>query len=62
MYAQPCPTLCDPTDCSPPGSSIYGIFGARKMEWVVPPPGDFLDPEVECEFPVSCIERCVLYH
>ena len=24
--AQPCPTLCDPVDCSPPGSSIHGIL------------------------------------
>ena len=35
VCAQPCPTLCDPTDCSPPGSSVHGIFQARKMEWVV---------------------------
>ena len=27
------PTLCDPTDCSPPGSSIHGIFQARVLEW-----------------------------
>ena len=32
--AQSCPTLCDPMDCSPPGSSIYGIFQARILEWV----------------------------
>ena len=30
---QPCPTLCDPMDCSPPGSSIHGIFQARVLEW-----------------------------
>ena len=30
---QSCPTLCDPTDCSPPGSSIHGIFQARVLEW-----------------------------
>ena len=28
-----CPTLCDPMDCSPPGSSIHGIFQARILEW-----------------------------
>ena len=28
------PTLCDPKDCSPPGSSIHGIFQARILEWV----------------------------
>ena len=38
--AQLCPTLCDPTDCSPPGSSVHGIFPAKILEWVAfPPPG-----------------------
>ena len=27
------PTLCDPMDCSPPGSSIHGIFQARVLVW-----------------------------
>ena len=31
--AQSCPTLSDPMDCSPPGSSIHGIFQARVQEW-----------------------------
>ena len=31
--AQSCPTLCDLMDCSPPGSSIHGIFQARVLEW-----------------------------
>ena len=31
--AQPCPTLRDPMDCSPPGSSIHGIFQATLLEW-----------------------------
>ena len=31
--AQSCPTLCDPMDCSPPGSSVHGIFQARVLEW-----------------------------
>ena len=30
---QLCPTLCDPMDCSPSGSSIHGIFQARVLEW-----------------------------
>ena len=40
---QPCPTLCDPMDCSPPGSSVHGIFQARVLEWVAisPPRGIF---------------------
>ena len=32
--AQSCPTPSDPMDCSPPGSSIHGIFQARVLEWV----------------------------
>ena len=31
---QSCPTLSDPVDCSPPGSSVHGIFQARILEWV----------------------------
>ena len=31
---QLCPTLCDPMDCSLPGSSVCGIFQARVLEWV----------------------------
>ena len=29
-----CPTLCDPTDGSPPGSPVPGILQARALEWV----------------------------
>ena len=29
-----CPTLCDPMDCSPPGSSVRGILQTRILEWV----------------------------
>ena len=32
--AQSCPTLCDPVDCSPTGSSVHGILQARILEWV----------------------------
>ena len=32
--SQSCPTFCDPMDCSLPGSSVYGIFQARVLEWV----------------------------
>ena len=31
--AQSCLTLCDPMDCSLPGSSVRGIFQARVLEW-----------------------------
>ena len=32
--SQSCPTLCDPVDCSFPGSSVHGILRARILEWV----------------------------
>ena len=31
---QSCPTLCDPIDISPPGTSVPGILQARVLEWV----------------------------
>ena len=49
MCAQSCPTLCDPMDCSPPGSSDLGIFQART-HWSglpFPPPGDLPNPGIE---------------
>ena len=37
LVTQSCPTLCDPMDCSPPGSSLPGILQARIPEWVAMP-------------------------
>ena len=34
LVAKLCPTLCDPMDCSPPGSSVHGTFQGRILEWV----------------------------
>ena len=48
---QSCPTLSDPMDCSPPGSSIHGIFQARVLEWGAIAFSD-----------VSCSGRQILYH
>ena len=45
---QLCPTLCDPRDCGPPGTSVHGILKARIPEWVaLPPPGDLPNPRIE---------------
>ena len=33
LITQSCPTLCDPMDYSPPGSSVHGILQARVLEW-----------------------------
>ena len=32
LVAQSCPTLCDPTNCSPPGSPVHGILQAKILE------------------------------
>ena len=34
IVSQSCPTLCNPVDCSPPGSSVHGILWARILQWV----------------------------
>ena len=33
LVSQSCPTLCNPKDCSPPGSSVHRILQARILEW-----------------------------
>ena len=48
LVTQLCLTLCDPRDCSLPGSSVHGNLQARTLEWVAcPPPGDLPDPGIE---------------
>ena len=55
MYAkllQLCPTLCDPVDCSPSGSSVHGFLQAKILEWVsFSPPGDLPNPGVKPRSP-----------
>ena len=47
-----CPTLCDPIDGSPPGSSVHGILQARILEWVtIPSPGELPNLEIELMSP-----------
>ena len=64
LVAQPCPTLCDPMDCSPPGSSVHGILQARILEWVAMPSSrDLPDWGVEpVSHYVSWVGRQALYH
>ena len=58
------PTLCNPMDCSPPGSSVHGILQARTLKWVaVPSSKGSSQPRdrthISC---FSCTGRWVLYH
>ena len=60
LFAQLSPTLCDPTDCSPPGSSVHGISQPRTMEWVAIPfsrASSWRDQTC-----ISCLGRQILYH
>ena len=51
---QSCSTLCNPKDCSPPGSSVHGILQAGILEWVAMPfPRDLPDPGIKPWFPPS---------
>ena len=59
VHAQSCPTLCNPMDCSPPGSSVLGISQARILEWVAISSlkGSSLPRD---QTYVSCIDRQIL--
>ena len=62
--AQSCPTLCNPMDCSPLGSSIHWIFQVGILEWVaISSPKAVSQPRdrthVSC---ASCISRCIFYY
>ena len=64
---QLCPTLCNPMDCSPSGSSVHGIFQARILEWVAissarGSPGPRDQTSVFCISWVSCTDRQNFYH
>ena len=60
-----CPTFCNPTDCSPPGSPVYGILQATVLEWVAKPSSrDLPHPGIGTASLalISCIGRRILYH
>ena len=61
---QSCPTLCDPIDCSPPGSSVRRILQARILEWVVMPSsrGSSRPRDRTYVSYMSCIGWQVLYY
>ena len=63
FVAQLCPTLCDPMNCGPPGSSAHGILQARVLEWVAMPSsrGSSQPRDQTLISYVSCIVRWVLY-
>ena len=61
--AQSCPTLCDPIDCSPLGSYVYGIFQAMILEWVaISFSRESSQHREHASLCISCIGRQVLYH
>ena len=58
---QSCLTLCDPIDCSLPGSSVHGIFQAIVLEWVAISfsRGSAQPRDQTCISPISCIGRWI---
>ena len=60
-FLQPCPTLCDPMNCSPPGSSVHRILQARILEWVAMPSSRESSPPRD-QTHISFIGRWILYH
>ena len=64
VFAQSSLTLCNTMDCSPPGSSVHGIFQARILEWgAISFSRDSSQLRIEpASLFVSCIGRRVLYH
>ena len=58
---QLCLTLCDPVDCSPPGSSVHEILQARILEGTAMPSSRG-SSQLRYQTPVSCLGRWVLYH
>ena len=59
--AKLCQTLCNPMDCSLPGSSVHGIFQARILEWVAISSSRG-SSQLRDQTHVSCIGRQILYH
>ena len=57
---QSCPTLSDPMDCSPPGSSIHGIFQARVLAWgaIAFSISQLLLPSESLTIPLSIFHPC----
>ena len=52
LVAQMCPALCDPMDCSLPGSSVHEILWTRILRQIaIPSPGDLPDPGIEPRSP-----------
>ena len=61
LVVQLCLTFCDPMDCSPPGSSVYGILQAKIVEWAAMPfSRDLPNPGIKPY--ISLIGRQILYH
>ena len=59
---QSCLTLCDPMDCSPPGSSVHGILQAIILEWVAMPSSrESSRPRDQTYIYVPCIGRQIVY-
>ena len=64
FVSQSCLTICNPIDCSPPGSSVHGILQARILQWFVMPfsRGSSWSRDWTRIFYISCTGWWILYH
>ena len=64
LVTHSCLTLCDPLDCSPPGSSVHGIFQARILEWVEywKSLGNLPNSRIKPESPALQVDSLLLRH
>ena len=63
LVTKSCLSLCKPMDCSPPGSSVHGIFQARILEWVaILFPGNLPAPGIDLASPATQADSLLLSH
>ena len=64
LVTQSCPTVCDPMDCSPSGSSVHGILQAKTLQWVAVSysRGSSWSRDWTHSSCTSCISRWILYY
>ena len=63
LVAELCPSLCDPLDYSPPGSSVQEIFQARILKWLpFPFPEDLPNPGIKSASPALQVDSLLMSH
>ena len=61
LVTESCPAVCDPMDCSPPGSSVHGILQESVLEWVARPSSRGSSHSTDQTYS-SCFGEWILHH